>query len=122
MDGDESAVPRMTRKDFEAIVDRILEELPTYIAAQLDNLVIVVEDRDSEDQDLLGLYEGMSLLDRGLDYAGVLPDRISIFMNTHLALGLDRADTVAEIRRTVLHEIAHHLGIDDRRLHQLGWD
>lgn len=121
MDGDEGAAPRMTRNDFEAIVDRILEELPRYIAVQLDNLVVVVEDRDPDDGDLLGLYEGMSLLDRGMDYAGVLPDRISIFMNTHLALGLNRANTVTEIRRTVLHEIAHHLGIDDQRLHELGW-
>lgn len=116
----------MTREDFEQVVDRTLEELVRDFPVRPDNLVVVVENGATRQQDprgegLLGLYEGIPLLDRGMDYAGVLPDRISIFMETHLALGLDRAGTEAEIRRTVLHEIAHHLGIDDPRLHELGW-
>ena len=112
----------ITREDFEKVVVLTLEELPEDIAARLDNLVIVVEEQDPHDGDLLGLYEGISLPDRGTGYAGVLPDRISIFMDTHLALGLDHTSLSKQIRRTVLHEIAHHLGIDDRRLHELGWD
>jgi predicted Zn-dependent protease with MMP-like domain len=82
---------------------------------------VVVEEQDPYDEGLLGLYEGIPLSDRGIDYAGVLPDRISIFVDSHLAMGLDRAGTAEQIRRTVLHEIAHHLGIGDRRLHELGW-
>ena len=112
---------RMTLEEFEQAVDLALEHLPADIAAHLDNLVVVVEERDPHGEGLLGLYEGISLLDRGIDYAGVLPDRISIFMETHLALGLDRPGTCEQIRRTVLHEIAHHLGIDDLRLDELGW-
>jgi predicted Zn-dependent protease with MMP-like domain len=68
------------------------------------------------------LYEGVSLLERGIDYSGYLPDRIIVFMGPHLALGLSPTDLRSEIRTTVLHEIAHHLGIDDERLHELGWD
>jgi predicted Zn-dependent protease with MMP-like domain len=82
---------------------------------------VVVEEQDPYDEGLLGLYEGIPLSDRGIDYAGVLPDRISIFVDSHLAMGLDRAGTAEQIRRTVLHEIAHHLGIGDRRLRELGW-
>ena len=106
---------------FEGVVAEVLDELPDEIYDRLDNLTIVVEECDTDNADLLGLFEGVSLLDRGINYAGVLPDRISIYVDAHLALGLDRQETVTEIRRTVLHEIAHHLGIDERRLHELGW-
>lgn len=82
---------------------------------------MVVERQDHTGEGLLGLYEGISLLERGMDYAGVLPDRITIYMDSHLKMGLDRAGTTDEIRRTVLHEIGHHLGIDDARLTELGW-
>lgn len=102
-------------------MDVTLEELPVEIARRIDNLVVVVEERDPHREGLLGFYQGVSLRDRGMNYAGVLPDRISIFMDTHLALGLDDEGTAEEIRRTVLHEIAHHLGIDDHRLQELGW-
>jgi predicted Zn-dependent protease with MMP-like domain len=70
---------------------------------------------------VLGIYEGVSLDERG-DYSGVLPDRIVIFRQPHLELDLGRDELAAEIRRTVLHEIAHHLGIGDARLAELGWD
>lgn len=116
----------MNRGDFERIVEKTLDELPPEIRAQLDNLTIVVEAHPRPDQDphrdgLLGLYEGVSLLERGADYAGVLPDRISVFMDGHKRLGLGPEDTAAEVRATVLHEIGHHLGIDEHRLHELGW-
>lgn len=111
----------MTRREFERIVDQALEELPADIARKIDNLTVVVEHRDPTGEGLLGLYEGISLLDRGLDYAGVLPDRITIYMESHINMGLDPAGTGDEIRRTVLHEIGHHLGIDDARLSELGW-
>jgi predicted Zn-dependent protease with MMP-like domain len=70
----------------------------------------------------LGIYEGISLPERSADYWGALPDRIIVFREPHLELGLEKDELEAEIRRTVLHEIAHHLGIDDERLHELGWD
>lgn len=108
-------------------MDEVLAELPEWVLERIDNLVIVVEDRPTPEQDpegtgILGIYEGVSLSDRGFDYFGYAPDRIVIFYRPHLELDLDDEALAAEIRVTVLHEIAHHLGIDDDRLHQLGWD
>ncbi len=116
----------MNRREFERLVDEVLDELPEDIVRQIDNLVIVVEEEPTPDQDpddagLLGLYEGISLAERGIDYTGVLPDKISIFRKPHLDLGLGREELRQEIRTTVLHEVAHHLGIDEARLHELGW-
>jgi len=112
-------------REFERVVDAAINDIPQGILDRIDNLVIVVEDAPTSEQDptgeLLGLYEGVSLDERG-DYWGALPDQITIFRLPHLALGLSHADLRVEIRRTVLHEIAHHLGIDDDRLHDLGWD
>ena len=113
----------MNRVEFEAVVDRALEGLPSWVVERLDNLHVVVEDRpSSEEGDLLGLYEGVSLLERSGDYWGALPDRIVVYRIPHLELGLSVSDLEDEIRRTVLHEIAHHLGIDDTRLAELGWE
>jgi predicted Zn-dependent protease with MMP-like domain len=118
---------KMSRRAFEQVVDEALEELPDWVLEVVDNLHVVVENRPTTEQDphhegILGIYEGVALAERGIDYSGFLPDRISVFMEPHLALGLNRDDLRDEIRRTVLHEVAHHLGIDDRRLHELGWD
>ena len=117
----------MNRTAFEALVDRALEELPDWVLDALDNVIVVVEDRPTREQDpygedILGIYEGVSLAERGFEYTLALPDRIVIFRQPHLALGLSVPDLEQEVRTTVLHEIAHHLGIDDERLHQLGWD
>jgi predicted Zn-dependent protease with MMP-like domain len=117
----------MLMRDFEAVVDRVLDELPQWVLDQVDNLIVVVEERPTREQDpdgdgLLGLYEGVSLLERSADYWGQLPDQITVFRQPHLSLGLERTELEAEIRRTVLHELGHHLGIDDDRLHELGWD
>lgn len=112
----------MRRHVFEAEVDRVIEELPEWVIAEVDNLVVVVEDTPTPEQgDVLGIYEGISLADRG-DYWGAMPDRIVIFYRPHLELDLDDRDLREEIRRTVLHELGHHLGIDDERLTELGWD
>lgn len=114
-----------SRVHFEQVVDRALDDLPQWVKDSVDNLIIVVEDRPRPDQDpnnegLLGLYEGVSLADRSADYWGVMPDQITIYRLAHLELGLSGEDLANEIRRTVLHELAHHLGIDDARLDELG--
>lgn len=108
--------------EFEQIVDEAIEGLPDWVFEKIDNLVIVVEEEpDADLGDVLGVYEGVSLAER-VDYSGALPDRIVIFRRPHLHLGLSREELTVEIRKTVLHEIAHHLGIDDSRLNELGWD
>jgi predicted Zn-dependent protease with MMP-like domain len=115
------------RVQFERIVDQALEDLPPRVLEAVDNLHVVVEDwptrqQDPDDEGILGIYEGVSLLERGDWYSGALPDRIVVFMGPHLELGLSLNELRREIRRTVLHEVAHHLGIDDARLTELGWD
>ena len=117
----------MRRAQFERIVDQALEDLPQWVLDRVENLHVVVEDwptreQDPRDEGILGIYEGVSLLERGDWYSGALPDRIVIFMGPHLELDLSPAELRREIRRTVLHEVAHHLGIDDARLEQLGYD
>lgn len=112
----------MRRHQFESEVDRVIESLPDWVIEEIDNLIVVVEDDPTAEQgDVLGIYEGVSLAERG-DYFGVLPDRIVIFYRPHLALQLDHDELREEIRKTVLHELGHHLGIDDARLTELGWD
>lgn len=112
----------MKRHQFEREVDRVIEALPDWVVEKVDNLVVVVEDEPTEEEgDLLGVYEGVSLAERD-DYWGALPDRIVIFYRPHLELGLSEDELRDEIRKTVLHELAHHLGIDDERLTELGWD
>jgi len=112
----------LNRAEFESVVDAALEGLPGWVIDQIDNLHVVVEERPSgEEKELLGLYEGVSLAERSADYWGALPDRIVVYRQPHLELGLDDVELRAEIRRTLLHEIAHHLGIDDDRLDELGW-
>ena len=93
------------------------------LAVLVLTLVVLVEDRSPDGEpELLGLYEGTPLTERG-DFwaAGSLPDRITIFRLPTLAVCDDRADVVEEVAITVVHEIAHHFGIDDDRLSELGW-
>ncbi|MGY4645284.1 putative Zn-dependent protease with MMP-like domain [Cellulomonas sp. URHB0016] len=113
----------MTRAEFEDAVRDALDEIPAELAAMMDNVVVLVEDDVPPGEvDLLGLYEGTPLTERGEFWAaGSLPDRITIFRNPTLAICDDRADVVEEVAVTVVHEIAHHFGIDDDRLHALGW-
>jgi len=117
----------MNRAEFERVVDEVLDTLPQWVLDRVDNLHVVVEEwptrrQDPDGEGLLGLYEGVSLLERGVDYYAAMPDTIHIFRQPHLALGLSRRELREEIRRTVLHELGHHLGIDDDRFHEIGWD
>jgi predicted Zn-dependent protease with MMP-like domain len=113
---------QMSRERFEELVGDALDEVPQELLHLMDNVVIlVIDDPPDDEPDLLGLYEGHALTDRGWEYAGVLPDRISIFRHPILRLCETEDDVVEEVAVTVVHEIAHHFGIDDARLHQLGW-
>lgn len=111
----------MARERFEELVAEALDSVPAELARMMDNVVVLVEDRNTEEPDLLGLYEGVALTERFHDYAGALPDRIVIYRDPTLACCDCEDDVVEEVAITVVHEIAHHFGIDDRRLHQLGW-
>lgn len=111
----------MSRARFEELVADALDQLPPKFAAAMDNVVILVEDRNEEEEDLLGLYHGVALTERGHDYGGVLPDRISIYREPILAICETEEDVVEEVLITVVHEVAHHFGIDDETLHELGW-
>jgi predicted Zn-dependent protease with MMP-like domain len=113
---------QMGRQRFEELVGDALDAVPGQLLDLLDNVVILVEDDPpAEDPDLLGVYEGHALTERGWDYGGVLPDRIVIYRRPILAICATEADVFDEVRVTVVHEIAHHFGIDDARLHNLGW-
>jgi predicted Zn-dependent protease with MMP-like domain len=118
-------VVEMTEPEFEEAVADALDQIPPELAAQMDNVVVLVEDEppDSEHGDLLGLYEGTPLTERDSWWAaGSLPDRITIFRGPTLRMCASRDEVVDEVAVTVVHEVAHHFGIDDARLRELGWD
>ena len=106
---------------FEDQVRAALDELPPPIAQALENIAVVVEDENEEDPDLLGLYHGVPLPERG-DMAGALPDKISIYKIPLEESFADPAELREEIRITVLHELAHYFGLDENRIAELGYD
>jgi predicted Zn-dependent protease with MMP-like domain len=118
------------RARFEQLVDEAIESLPDDFKERLDNVAIVVEDLPSPGEArrlgrrggrLLGLYQGQPLTRRDSRYGMVFPDKITIFQGNVEAISRSEAEIREEVRKTVLHEIAHHFGIDDRRLHDLGY-
>jgi predicted Zn-dependent protease with MMP-like domain len=113
----------MAKEDFEELVAVALDTIPPELAALIDNCVVLVEDYPPPDvlPDTLGLYTGTPLTERGEFYTG-LPDTVQIFREPILAICETHDDVVEEVRITVVHEIAHHFGIDDGRLHELGYD
>jgi predicted Zn-dependent protease with MMP-like domain len=107
---------------FEDVVRQALDGLPPELRRAMSNVEIVVEEENPEDPDLFGLYTGIPLTERDSGYAGVLPDKIEIYrVPLEEEFGHDRALLEEEIRITVVHELAHHFGIDDDRLDELGW-
>ncbi|MGY1813878.1 metallopeptidase family protein [Blastococcus sp. SYSU D00820] len=108
-------------QQFEELVADALDEVPAELMALLDNVVVLVEDRNAEEPELLGLYEGFALTERGWDYGGSLPDRIMIYRLAICDICETEDDVVEEVMVTVVHEIAHHFGISEERLHELGW-
>jgi predicted Zn-dependent protease with MMP-like domain len=106
---------------FDDHVRAALDELPPHLAAALTNVAVVVEDENAEDPDLLGLYHGVPLPERG-DMAGLPPDTISIYRIPLEESFADPAELREEIRITVLHELAHYFGLGEDRLAELGYD
>ena len=106
--------------EFSEWVSDALDGIPDELWDRFENLAVFVDDIHPEDPELLGLYEGVPLGDRG-DYAGVLPDHITVYRLPLCALVRDRQELIHEVRVTVIHELAHHLGFSDDDLHALGW-
>ena len=126
-DGQPGPFP-MSESEFEAAVSDALDRIPPELAKTMNNVAIFVEDdytpQPGEDPDtvLLGLYEGVPLTERDSWWdAGSLPDRITIYRQPILDICASREDVIEEVTVTVVHEIAHHFGISDKRLHELGW-
>jgi predicted Zn-dependent protease with MMP-like domain len=118
----------MSEDQFESAVSDALDRIPAELAKTMDNVAVFIEDdytpQPDEDPDtvLLGLYEGVPLTERDSWWdAGSLPDRITIYRRPILEICASREDVIEEVTVTVVHEIAHHFGISDERLHELGW-
>jgi predicted Zn-dependent protease with MMP-like domain len=112
----------VSAQEFEEVVGEALDGVPQELTRLMDNVAVFVEDEPPADEpDLLGWYHGTPLTERGWSYAGVLPDRIVVYRKPLLRLCSSRDELVDEVRITVVHEIAHHFGIDDERLHDLGY-
>ena len=120
---DNDQVLNIPREEFEALVAEALDLIPPELTSLMANVAVFVEDDPPpDDPGLLGLYDGVPLTERDGWYSGVLPDRITIYRNPTLAICEKPEDVVAEVEITVVHEIANHFGIDDERLHELGYD
>lgn len=112
----------LSEERFAALVEDAFAAVPAELAALLDNVVLFIEDdAPPDDPHLLGLYDGIPLTERDGTYAGVMPDRIFVYRNPTLAICDTEEHVVEEVRITVVHEIAHHFGIEDDRLHELGY-
>ncbi|MBX7159819.1 MAG: metallopeptidase family protein [Acidimicrobiia bacterium] len=113
---------------FEELVAEALDEIPEGLAEHMDNVAVFVEDEPLPEQVpadgdlLLGLYEGISLTNRGpMSYEGVMPDRITIYRLAICEISRSEQDVRRQVLETVVHEVGHHFGLDDEELHELGW-
>jgi predicted Zn-dependent protease with MMP-like domain len=109
------------RESFEELVVEALDDLPLELARVMDNVAVFVEDELAEEPDLLGLYEGVPLTERTSSYVMATPDRITIYRLPTLRICADADEVRRQVKITVVHEIAHHFGIDDHHLHDLGY-
>lgn len=112
---------RMSEARFEELVGDALDQIPPELTRAIDNVVILIEPRNPDDPHLLGLYHGIALTERDSHYGGSLPDSVTIYRDALLDVCADEPEVIEEVRITVIHEIAHYFGIDEDRLHQLGW-
>jgi predicted Zn-dependent protease with MMP-like domain len=112
----------VSEERFEELAGEALDTIPDELARLMDNVAVVVEDRSPPGPTrLFGLYQGVPLTSRGNHYSGVVPDRITLFREEISSVCSNEAELVAQIRKTVIHEVAHHFGIGDPRLDELGW-
>jgi predicted Zn-dependent protease with MMP-like domain len=118
--GDNGGVIEVDPARFEEMVVSALDGLPEGLGRMMDNVAVTVEHRPGP-PGLLGLYQGVPLTSRTTGYAGVLPDRITIYRQAICAVCQTEQEVADQVRRTVIHEVAHHFGIDDERLRELGW-
>jgi predicted Zn-dependent protease with MMP-like domain len=109
----------IAQERFEAMVGEALDSLPEELGRRMRNVAVTVE--DGTDPHLLGLYEGIPLTRRRTSYSGVLPDKITIYRLAICARCSTEQQVIDEVRTTVVHEVGHHFGISDARLHELGW-
>jgi predicted Zn-dependent protease with MMP-like domain len=128
----ERSAPRSSRRAFEALVAEALDDLPPFVRERLENVAVLVEERPlpdrlerlgyDPDRDLLGLYEGINRLDRASGYHLATPDRITLFWRPIVEeVGRGNREALRrEVRKTVIHEVAHHFGMDDAELERLG--
>lgn len=126
MTQDAMAAFSVTLDDFEQLVADEFDKLPADMVEQLDNVVFIIEDAPSadgvfDDADRFAHYEGIALTERGQYGFGELPDQIVIYRTTHLAACASLDELRDEIHTTLVHEIGHYFGLDDDRLHELGW-
>jgi predicted Zn-dependent protease with MMP-like domain len=114
--------PRVSLAAFEALVAEALDDLPLEIAERMDNVAVLVEAWPSSGEDLLGLYEGINRLERAGGYHLATPDRITLFWRPILEeVGSSDPEAIRrEVRKTIIHEVAHHFGFDDAELERLG--
>src|SRR3712207_4511919 len=112
----DGGVVEMTPERFEELVAEALDSIPPALTDLIDNCVVLVaEEPPADDPDLLGLYDGTPLTERDSSYSLVVPDRITLFRGPLLEMCEDEEEVVREVRITVVHEIAHHFGIEDRK-------
>jgi predicted Zn-dependent protease with MMP-like domain len=111
----------VTRPRFEELVADALDSLPEDLGREMDNVAVLVEDR-AVGRPLFGLYQGIPLTSRGPSrYAGAMPDRITLYQDAICSVCSTEAEVAAQVRKTIIHEVAHHFGISDPRLEELGW-
>lgn len=111
----------MSQEDFEILVGEGLDTLHEDMLRELDNVIFLVEDQPEDGSDVLGVYEGFSLAERSIYGYGEEPDRIILFRENLLHHCEDMDELVSEIRITLVHEIAHFYGLNEARIHELGW-
>lgn len=111
----------VSNQRFEELADEALASLPRELASQMENVAIIVEDQ-AKGRDLFGLYEGIPLTKRSpISYSGVMPDRITLYQDAICGVCTNEDEVKAMVRKTIVHEIGHHFGIGEEKLHELGW-
>lgn len=111
----------VTRERFEDLVGEALDTIPEELARLMENVVVLVDDHPPAGRRIRGLYQGVPLTQRGTRYSGMLPDRIHIYRFPIQRMSSSEEDIIEQVRITVVHEVGHHFGIKESRLHELGY-